>query len=309
VSTTGSRSAPPGVIWPKDRSVRSADGARITYTFVGPADGPVVALCSGLLCPDTFWHHLVPELAEAGHRVLLFHYRGIATSGLPEPDHVEAHTIARCADDLRAIVEAESIGALALVAHSMGLQVALEAHRLLGDRVRGLVSITGTFASPLQSLYGRGPLITIGLYHPLRVALEHLPAGARRRLWRAAWSLPALELGRLLHAFGPLTPDEVVQSYLDHAGWLDPGVVVRIVAGMHAHDARDHLGSVDVPSLVIAGGRDPLAPPAVTRGLVEALPDARLRVVPEGTHGTILEFPGLVGGWVREHLAHVAPPR
>src|SRR5687768_1849087 len=107
----------PGVYWPKERAVRSDDGARIAYTFLGPDDGQVVALCSGFLCPDTWWYYLAPDLAEAGYRVLLFHYRGIASSGLPPADGPDAFTVDRFAADLRAIVDEEDLADIIIVGH------------------------------------------------------------------------------------------------------------------------------------------------------------------------------------------------
>jgi pimeloyl-ACP methyl ester carboxylesterase len=130
----------PGVYWPKDRTVRTDDGADIAYTFLGRpphrAAGPVVALCSGFLCPDTWWYHLAPALASEGYSVLVFHYRGIAQSTLPAVVDRSAFAIPRLAADLGAIVAEEQLDDLVLVGHSMGVQVMLEAYRLLRWRTR-----------------------------------------------------------------------------------------------------------------------------------------------------------------------------
>lgn len=294
--------AVPGVIWPKDRAVVTDDGARIGYTFLGPRDGPVVALCAGLLCPDTWWHHLAPALAAEGHRVLVFHYRGIAVSGRPAEEGPDSYSILRCAKDLLAIVEAEDIRRLSILGHSMGVQVALEAYRLMAVRTQSLVTITGPFASPIRSLYDRGPLMTYGLYHPLRALLRSMAPPLRRRVWRAVWRGPALELGKLVGAFGPRIDAQIVRSYIEHAASMDPDTVLKIFAGMHEHTARANLRDIAVPTLIIAGGVDPFTPPSQARIMAERVPDATLRVVPHGTHGAILEYPEIVNGWVLDFL-------
>src|SRR5688572_27538089 len=86
-----------GQIWEKDRCVTSYDGTEIRYALRGPADAPVVALCAGFVCPDTYWRYLVPEL-ETDHRVLVWNYRGIGVSGLPREPGFCARDIAD--DDL-----------------------------------------------------------------------------------------------------------------------------------------------------------------------------------------------------------------
>jgi 3-oxoadipate enol-lactonase len=298
----------PGVLWHKDRTVRTSDGADIAYTFLGPDDGPVVALCAGLLCPDTWWYHLAPHLAEAGYRVLVSHYRGMGTSSTPAEDHPDAYAIELCASDLVAIADVEALDELTLLGHSMGVQVALEAYRQLGSRVNGVALITGGADSPLRHLYDRGPLVTYGLYHPLRVALQGLHPPVRRAGWQALWThVPMLRVGQAFKAFGPRTDDAIVRSYCDHVASLDPGMVLRIAAGMHAHDASDVLPQITVPTLVVAGGRDPFNPPSQAKRMAGLVRDAVLRVAPNGTHGTILEYPEVVNGWVLDFLDGVAP--
>jgi pimeloyl-ACP methyl ester carboxylesterase len=294
--------AVPGVIWPKDRAVESPDGATITYTFLGPPGGRVVALCSGFLCPDTWWYFLAPALARAGHRVLLFHYRGIATSTLPRSTSAEAFTVDRFAGDLRAIVEHEDLDGIVLVGHSMGVQVMLDAYRQLAERTAAIVALTGPYASPVHTLYGRREVVY--LYEAVRLLLRSTFPPLLRAGWKASWQhLPFLAIGRAVRAFGPRTSTAIVQSYVDHAAAMDPRLVLRIAEGMHGHDAMDILGEVAVPALVVIGGRDPFSPPQLGHDMAAAMPQATLRTIANGTHGTILEYPEQVNGYVLDFLA------
>ena len=295
---------PPGVLWPKDRSVLSDDGARITYTFLGPSDGQVVALCSGFLCPDTWWYFLAPALERAGFRVLLFHYRGIATSGLPADTGPHSFTVDRFAADLRVIAEAEDLHDMVLIGHSMGVQVMLEAHRMLPQRTAAVVALTGPYASPVRTLYGRRELVYV--YEATRLALGAMPSPLLRAYWRAVWRyVPFLKIGRMVKAFGARTSEAVVASYVEHAAAMEPKLVIRIAEGMHEHDAMDHLPDVDVPALVVIGGKDPFSPPDLGHEMVAAMPNAVLKTVPNGTHGTILEYPEMVNGFVLDFLAEL----
>lgn len=294
----------PGVYWPKDRSVQSDDGATITYTFLGPPSGRVVALCSGFLCPDTWWYYLAPALARAGYRVLVFHYRGIATSTVPPSSGAEAFTVDRFAGDLRTIVEHEDLDDIVLIGHSMGVQVMLESYRILRERTAAVIALTGPYASPVHTLYGRQELVYV--YEAVRLLLRMTFPPLLRAGWRASWqSLPFLAIGRAVRAFGPRTSDEIVRSYTEHAAAMDPRLVIRIAEGMHAHDAMDVLPTVDVPALVVIGGKDPFSPPHLGHNMADTMPNATLRTVPNGTHGTILEYPEQVNGHVLDFLARL----
>ena len=300
-----------GVLWPKDRTATATDGARIRYGFVGPDDGLVVALCSGFLCPDTWWAHLVPALERAGYRVLLFHYRGIAGSTVPAGAGRDAMSVPRFAADLRDVLDAEGIGAVALVGHSMGVQVALEAAALLGDdRVRALAALTGPFASPVRTLYGRGPLATYLLYEPTRLLVRLAPRAVGDRIWRAGWRrLPFLRIGRAVRAFGPRTDEDLVRGYAEHAAELPVRYALAVAEAMHGHTAEDLLPGIAVPTLVVVGGKDPFSPPVLGHRMADLLPDAVVRTAPHGTHGTVLEYPELVNGWVLDHLGEHLPVR
>lgn len=305
--------ATPGVIWPKDRSVRTTDGAEIGYTFLGPEHGPVVALASGYLCPDTWWCHLAPALADEGYRVLLFHYRGIATSTPPQPPAWHgvglngSFTVPHFAGDLLAIIQAENIDRFGVIGHSMGVQVALETYRQAGPRITALAAITGPYASPIRTLYSRRELVYL-LYQPVRVLARLVPPPILRAHWRLTWRhLPAVKLAKLVQALGPRTDEQLVESFVEHGAKTDPYIALAIAAGMHAYSAEDLLEQVESPALVITGGRDPFSPPELGEHMVEAMPNAALRTAPHGTHGTIIEYPELVNGWILDFLAqHIA---
>lgn len=305
---------PPGVIWPKDRAVTTDDGARIAYTLLGPADAPVIALCSGFLCPDTWWAVLAPALADAGYRVLLFHYRGVASSSLPrEPGwhgrglgHREL-SIERFAGDLATVADHEGIEELVLIGHSMGSQVALESYRRMPGRVRGIVSVTGPYASPVRTLYGVDKLGVV-LYGATMAAFKLIPPPLVRRTWRLAWKLPLTRLAKLGGVVAPRCPDEGLMTFFEHGERVDPYVAMATTSGMHAHSAEDVLPDIDVPVLVVVGGRDPFSPPELGEHMVERIPDATLRVHPLASHGALLEYPEQVNGWILDFLASRWPP-
>jgi pimeloyl-ACP methyl ester carboxylesterase len=291
-----------GTLFPKDRCVVSSDGTHLAYTIKGNT-GPVVALCAGFCCPDNFWRYLAPALARK-YRVLIWNYRGMGVSGMPrEPGYrarnytVEDFTVDRYARDLKAILDHEGIEDVILLGHSMGTQVALETYRIIPNRVLAIVSITGPFASAIQTLYNTtiAPrLLPVGIF---------LARGVARPAWRLLFRLPithplAIQFG----ALGPKTKLEDMKPYYEHLSELDPQMILKAAQAMHAHSAEDLLRKVKVPTLVIVGERDNFVPSWVGHVMASRIPVAEMLVVPGGTHGTIVEEPKLVNKTVLDFL-------
>lgn len=296
----------PGVYWAKDRHVRTSDGADIAFRVLEDPDrpgGPVVALLAGFLCPDTWWHFLVGDLLGAGHRVVLLHYRGIATSTMPPGPVGDALSIERYAQDVLDVLHAAGIDRVSLVGHSMGGQVMVEVARRTPDRITSMTSVTGAWRSPTKDLYGQGWLVS-PLTGSLLTALRAMPGGVRGGIWRALTAtVPLLPLGRAATAFGPRTPGRIIASYEAHLATLSGPYVVEALRAMHDHDPPADVEHLAAPTLVIAGDRDPFTPASVARRMVEQLPQAELLVVPDATHGAILEHPRVVGDAILTHLA------
>ncbi|MGZ6511089.1 MAG: alpha/beta fold hydrolase [Actinomycetota bacterium] len=291
-----------GTLFPKDRCVVSFDGTHIAYTIKGN-DGPLVALCAGLCCPDNFWRYLAPALAKR-YRVLIWNYRGCGVSGMPrEPGYrarnyaVEDFTCDRYARDLKAIMDHEGIAEAVVLGHSMGTQVGLEAYRIMPERITALVSITGPYASAVNSLYNT----TIA---PRLFPLGMLAARAVfRPAWRGLFRLPIVyPLAVQFGALGPKTKHEDMKPYYEHLAELDPQVILLMAQAMHVHSAEDMLRKVKVPTLVIVGERDNFVPPWLGHVMASRIPVAELLVVPGGTHGTIVEEPKLVNRTVLDFL-------
>lgn len=299
-----------GQLWPKDRSIRSFDGTKIRYTILGPASAPVVTMCAGFLCPDTYWKYLVPGLTPT-YRVLVWNYRGVGVSDLPRdpgfhalgvrPEELSIEANAR---DLGVIWEEEGIERTVLVGHSMGTQTTLEAYRRYPERVAALVSLAGPYRSPLRTFYGTDLAARSA---PVALPLLHVFPRVTLLLWRALIRSPlAYPAGRhLLRAAGPKARPEDMRGYFAHLSMSDPLIAEKMILGMHAHDGEELLGEIDVPVLVLHGTRDPFTPPRVAKRMAESIPGARLVFIEGGSHTLPIEHPDRILDEMRPLLEEV----
>jgi 3-oxoadipate enol-lactonase len=286
-----------GHVWDKDREAITDDGARIRYTLLGDAHtpGPPIVLCAGFMCPDNFWEHLAPALAER-HLVVVLNYRGVGASTHPRSPGYRArhlrpadYTVERFAHDVASVLDAEGLTGAVALGHSMGCQVALELWHARPDLVRALVLVTGPYGSPLHTFYGSklGALLFPFAY----AGIPLLPRPVQLNVLRALKLPIAMPVARLIRALGPDTPDAGMTRYFDHFSRADPMVVMKIARGMHEHDAGPWLHEVDVPVQILVGAIDTFTPPEVGEAMLTALPDAELCTIEDGTHGALIEFP------------------
>jgi pimeloyl-ACP methyl ester carboxylesterase len=294
------------LIFKRDRRVRSFDGTEIAYTVEGHT-GPWVVLVPGFSCPDNFWRYLVPALTDR-YRVIVYDLRGQGLSGLPRPPGYRAmrlspedFAIPNHAKDVAAILDKEGVDQAALIGHSMGVQIILEAYREFPERVRALVSLTGPFESPLKTFYGRN---FNNIFHGLRITLEAMPRPALL-LWRALFLANPGFTHRLAQFGRSLGPDarlEDMAPYYRHMAFLDPVVMLKMVESMRSHSAADLLSKVDAPTLVVAADLDMFTPVALAKVMDETLPDSELVVIEGAGHGAVIEKPDQVNEAVRSFL-------
>ena len=300
---------PPG--WQR---TTSRDGTDVAWRLDGPRrlirNGVVapsevaVVLCNGVTCDETYFRHVWAPLAEHSP-VIRWHYRGHALSAPPaDPDGV---TVDAVVEDLSAVVDAAGVQRAVLVGHSYGAKIAVEGHRQLPGRVVGLATVAGWPGRALPTIAGRN-LATV-VFEGMRLAWRPAPVLSA---WRAALRSPlAFPVARLMGFVGPKTPRVDMDDWFGKLAERDMDLMFRMMRAMQAHTSVAHLPDVDVPAVVMMGGRDIYTPPRLGHYMVDLMPNARLVVVPGTTHVLPVEEPGEVVREVRRVLRQAggtAPP-
>jgi pimeloyl-ACP methyl ester carboxylesterase len=286
---------------PTEHHATARDGTRLFWTSLGSGEGPTVVLCDGVGCTGYIWRFLSPELARA-HRVVHWNYRGHGRSERPvDPQRV---SFGDCVDDLFTVLDDAGEQAVVLLGHSMGVQLALEAHRRAPERVVGLVLVCGAPGHPLDTFHD-APFLSAAFPYA-RQAVDKFP-GLSRLLFRAMVPTEAaLKLAMAFEVNSKLVAREDLVRYLDDLADIDAALFVRLLGSAAQHDASDHLPRIAAPTLIIAGEKDTFTPMWLSVKMHAAIPGSELLVLPGGTHVGPLEHPELcalrVEKFFRDHF-------
>ncbi len=281
----------------------ASDGTNIFFSVAGPGHTthePDIVLCDGVGCDGFVWKYLAPTFATK-HRVIRSHYRGHGRSAAPSD--LTRLGMNDLVDDLSAVMTHVGVNRPAvLIGHSMGVQVILEMHRRMPDRVAALIPTCGSYGDPLATFHDGDYLKRTFPY--LYRLLTGFPEAAMR-LWRALLPSPVAYWTALLagEVNRSLIRLEDLQPYFEHLSRMDAEVFVRMLHLVSDHSARDHLTDVDVPTLIIGAENDTFTPSWLSHEMADLIPNADLLMVPKGSHAAPIEQPDLLALRVEKFLA------
>ena len=220
------------------------------------------------------WEHQLGALGKQ-HRALALDLPGHGAR-LAEVSHAE-HA-ANAAELARALEDA-GMEHPVLVGHSMGGAVVLT--YLLGSETRGAGSI------PQGAVHG---LVLVATGARLRMHPGFLQAARERAETAptAPLSEPVVPVERCL---GPTADPEVRAWLRAHGGQATAQAVYADFQANDAFDVMNRLGEILVPTLVIGGAEDTMAPPKFVQYLADNIPGARLVLLPGVGHYPMAEQP------------------
>jgi len=227
-------------------------------------------LLSGLMNDERVWDPL---------RALPASGRTIVTVQTHSADSIAALAIAALAQ--------MPAGRFAVAGFSLGGYVALEVCRQARDRIAGIALLnTGARADTAESKQNRQRMI------------DALGAGSA-----SLAQLTGTFAARILHPAHAADP-KLLELLRDMARAVGTeGFVRQQKAAMNRNDAREVLGDLHCPALVLCGREDQTTPPALSEEMAQLLRgDVELVLVPESGHMSTLEQPAAVaeafGRWI-----------
>jgi pimeloyl-ACP methyl ester carboxylesterase len=248
-----------------------------------------VALVNGPSFHHVAWRH---QLDYLGHRMSLvtWNYRGLFDS--PPPADPDAYRVPDHVGDLGAVLDAAGAGRVALLAWSLGAQIALEFARAHPDRVSHLVLINPCFGRAYARSLG-----VPGGRHLLPASVDAarrlFPLVSRLRRRAGNWPETLGWLKRLGFA-GDTLDDELFAEVERAFRAVRVDAYLGLLRGLASHESAPRLAELSTPALLIVGDRDRWSPLLAAKRLARELPLGELFVVPGGTHYVPLEYPELI---------------
>jgi pimeloyl-ACP methyl ester carboxylesterase len=154
------------------------------------------------------------------------------------------------------------IDKVVLVGHSMGGLIALATAAAWPERVAGVVLVAS----------GARLAVSPNVYRRIREDYAKYPEW----LAKVAWS--------------PATPREIVERWNGVTVTAEQEITDADFQAIDRFDARDLLGRIKAPTLVVGGADDLLTPPKLSHELGQ-IAGARVAILPEAGHMLLLERP------------------
>ncbi|UCE32371.1 MAG: alpha/beta fold hydrolase [Burkholderiales bacterium] len=255
--------------------------------------GSMVAECCGSGPPVVMIHGLggtsnafQPVMAALqGYRVLRPDLPGAGRSAY----RVGANSLQGLVRSVQDLMRAAGIGQAHLVGHSMGTLIAQWLAATDPRKVLGL-TLFGPILEPAPAA---------------RQALLERAAQARSEGMAAlAAAISDASLSRHSHAANPLAAAFVRESLMRQ----DPKGYAAHCEALAGARAAKH-AAIAVPTLLVAGADDSVAPVAIARSLRDRVAGARLEIVENAGHWMTIEAPQRAAELLRQHLEAVSRQR
>ena len=249
------------------RNAGLPDSLRLHYAESGNPAGPAILFLHGW--PDSWFSYsrVLPLLPDR-YRALVPDQRGFGESDRPDG----GYGIPDLAADAAAFLDEVDVTRAAIVGHSFGTFVARRVAEAYPERVSRLVLIGSAF-SPVNP-------VTREVQASLRDLPEPVTLAFAREFQSGTIHLPL--------------PPEFFERLLSESVKLPARLWRATFAGLLSFVAARELGRIAAPTLLLWGDHDALFSRGEQERLVQAIPNARLRVYPDTGHCPNWERPELV---------------
>jgi pimeloyl-ACP methyl ester carboxylesterase len=249
-------------------TVASVNGIDVNYSLEGDGARTIV-LVNGLADDLNTWEFQMGDLLAAGYRVLRYDNRGVgSTSASPGP-----YSSRLLADDAKALVDHLGLSGFHMMGVSMGGMIAQEYALAYPDDV-ATVTFACTYAAP-------GPFCSrmFSMWHDM-APINGVPF-IMRDVFLWAFTVP----------FFDDRPDDAAAFEAEMAAMtMTVDAYLAQLEVIRTHDTTNRIGTLSVPTLVLAGEEDILIPVRLSRRLHDLVPGAEWATT-RGGHACMWEHP------------------
>lgn len=260
------------------------NGARLSYRVAGSGD-PVICV-QGVGVAGSGWQPQVAALATR-YSTITFDNRGIGESTLGSG----ALSIGLMAQDVLAIMAAEGIERAHLVGHSMGGLIALAVATEHPQRVRSL-SLLCTFADGREPTRPSARMVWLGMRS--RIGTREMRRNAMLDMVMAPEYLQSTDRRALARRLADLFGHDLA----DH-----PPIEMQQLRAMGAFTVVPRLAALaNIPTLVVSGAYDPIAPPSSGRRIAAGIPGATFVEFEDASHALTIQCDERINSLLLKHL-------
>ena len=253
----------------------------------GPANGRTVLFVHGTGAWSEIWRHTIDTLVASGFHVVAVDMPPFGFSERPATADYGDEAQGR---RILAVVEALHLTGITLVGHSFGARPAMEAFFLDSSRFSRLVLVDAALGLSSDPPPPPGLVVrTLLAIAPLRNALVSMtltnPALTARLLRKLVSEQSAITPERVAMFQRPFTVQHTTAAF---GAWLRPFVLTRERSLAALSPLYE---SIDVPTLLLWGKSDSIAPIAQGRDLAKRIPGATLVELEDVGHIPAIEAP------------------
>eukprot|EP00756_Hemistasia_phaeocysticola_P065366 Hpha_TRINITY_DN8503_c0_g1::TRINITY_DN8503_c0_g1_i1::g.146302::m.146302 len=302
--------------------ITTHDGLRVQYRLLESSKGKdaetIVFTVPLGSCGFTMFYPIIAVYGD-NYNYLCWDYRGLFNSD--EPKQLRRLSVNHHAEDLNTLLNHLNVKkALAVIGHSMGVQVALEFSTLYPERVGHMVLLNGAHGQVFTSAFQ--PVFRVPMVGDMARSLVNTLISNPSYLGKASYFTdPAFDVVLRVYSqfFGSkllreiLGPNYLAECMREYFGGIlgnqkSTANYLRLFRELDAHSVYDHLSSIKVPTLVISGFWDYCTPYYHSMEMARRMPNCTHYCCMLSSHATIMENPERVieelrkrfGDWTRK---------
>ena len=264
------------------------NGCNINYVLAGPATGPPVVFIHGFPFSLEMWQGQLDAAASAGYRGIAYDIRGHGMSDVGDGQYtVESHV-----EDLFGILDQLKIVKPAVVGLSMGGYITLRAlEREPGRFAAAVLCDTKSEADTNEGRVKRA----VGVR-----AVKTGGSGPYAAEYVKSMFTPET------FTKNPAAIEPIRQTIARTPPLSIAGTLIALAART---DTTSSLGSISIPTLILVGEKDTVAPPSSAASMHANIRGAELHIVPGAAHLSNLENPAFFNDRLLGFLKRALPIR
>lgn len=257
-------------------TITTDDGAKIHYELDGPEGKPVLMFSNSLATDLHMWDDQIEAFAD-DYRILRYDSRGHGKSEAPKGPY----SIERLGRDALALLDALGLDKVFYCGLSKGGMVGMWLGTNAPDRFFRMAYCNTSAHMPTKQMWQE---------RAAKVRAEGVDSIGQLIVDR--WFTPAFQNG---------SPNRVarVRAMIGETPGEGYAGCCEAIADM---DQSESIRKIDLPVLVIAGAEDPSTPPDHGKRIADAIPGAKLVVLPDAAHLSNIEQTELFNAALKDFL-------